>query len=112
MVTRPVKIPAAAPVANDATEGCSAIRRVPTAPIHQVRRPITMSSPYASAPANPSKEPATASAAPSSKNTARILEMEKPRARRTPISCVRCSMPSLKKSPVSSRAEIIRKKLK
>ena len=93
-------------------DGCSEIRRVPTASIHQVRSPNTMSSPYASAPANPTSAPATASTAPSSRNTARIFAMEKPSARSTPISRMRCSTPSLKKSPVSSSAETIRKKLK
>jgi len=40
----------------------------------------------------------------------RIFDAENPSERSTPISRVRCSIPSLKNNPVSRRAETIRKK--
>ena len=109
---RPVTIPAAAPMASDAIEAWSESSLVPTASIHQVRSPSMMNPPYASAAPIPTTAPGAARAAPSSRNIARSWGIEKPSARSTPISRMRCSTPSLKNSPVSKRAETIRKKLK
>jgi hypothetical protein len=112
MEARPVTTPAAAPIASGGMEACRPSNRVPTASNHQVRRPSRTSAPYNSATPTPATAPASASTAPSSRNRVRILDAEKPSERRTPISRVRCSIPSLKNRPVSSRAEAIRKKLK
>src|SRR4051812_21071361 len=58
--TTAVMIPAAAPINSDVHETCRNSRDVPTAPIHQVRRPNMMTLPYASAPATPIALPAMA----------------------------------------------------
>ena len=104
--------PAAAPIASAGTEACSESNRVPTASNHQVRSPNKTSAPYNSAAPTPATPPASASTAPSSRNRVRIFDAENPSERSTPISLVRCSIPSLKNNPVSSMAETIRKKLK
>ena len=105
--------PGGGPDGQRGTEACRESSRVPTASNHQVRRPSRISAPYASAAPTPDRGAASREHRAFEQEHRRGSSMrENPSARSTPISRVRCSIPSLKNKPVSRRAETIRKKLK
>ena len=70
------------------------------------------SSPYATAPAAPARQPATDSTSASHQNSRRTAAAGYPAAFRRPTSRSRCSIPSRKNRLASSSADTTRKKLK
>ena len=112
MQTMAAAMTAAAPAKSEVGVTCSPSCVVPTAPLHQVRRPAIIRAAYATAPAMPIALPIAANTNPSVRNSRRTARAEYPTARSRPTSRARCSTPSLKNSAASSSADSTRKKLK